>query len=280
MKIQLSKFASFCKGVQIAFDKAEEAVKSAPRPLYMLGDLVNNKEVIRRFKEKGIKIIKSLDEIKSKSGTLIITAHGISLKLRKLILKKGINIVDTTCFGVNFVHFWAKKFATEGRKVIIVGKKEHREVLGVMGEIEKPIVITDLEEVGKINLPRKAPIGVVSQTTFKVSKFRKIVAAIKEKFSDVKIQDTICYSTHDRQEDIKQLARQNEVAIVVGDPKSSNSVELYNTAREVNPNSYFISTAKEIKPDWFKGKKTVCITSGASTPKWIINEVVEKIKIL
>ncbi|MEW6407597.1 MAG: 4-hydroxy-3-methylbut-2-enyl diphosphate reductase [Patescibacteria group bacterium] len=278
MEIQLSKFASFCKGVQIAFDKAEEVAKSAPRPLYMLGDLVNNKEVVRRFEEKGIKMIESLDEIKS--GTLIITAHGISPKLRRLILERGINIVDTTCFGVNVVHLWAKRFAAEGRRVIIVGKKDHREVLGVMEEIEKPIVITDLEEVKKINLSRETPIGVVSQTTFKVSKFKKIAAEIKKKFSDVKIQDTICCSTHDRQEDVRQLARQNEVAIVIGDPKSSNSVELYNTAREVNPNSYFIATAAEIKSEWFKGKKTVCIATGASTPKWIINETIEKIKVL
>lgn len=276
MKVQLSKFTGFCKGVQIAFDKAEEAAKSAPRPLRMLGDLVNNNEVVRHFEEKGIKMIKSLDEVQD--GTLIITAHGVSPKLRRLILKRGVNIVDTTCYGVNVVHIWARRFAVEGRRIIIVGKKEHREVLGIMGEVENPIVTTDLEEVRKIDLARDTPIGVVSQTTFKVSKFEKIVAAIKEKFSDVKVQDTICRSTRDRQEDIKQLARQNDVAIIIGDPKSSNSTELYNTAIEINPNSYFITTASEIKSEWFKGKKTVCITAGASTPKWIIGEVVKKIK--
>ena len=149
-----------------------------------------------------------------------------------------------------------------------------------MGEVNSPIVITNLSEVENIDLSSDTPIGVVSQTTFKVSRFEKIIDAIKVKFSNVMIIDTICRSAHERQEDIKQLASKNDVAIIIGDPKSSNSTELYNTAKEVNPNSYFIATADQLDSSWFTGHETVCITAGASTPPWVIDKVVKQIRAI
>lgn len=277
MKVNISRHAGFCFGVDRAVKTCAEISPNTPRPLYMLGNLVHNETVVEKLKEQGIRVIKSLAE--AKKGTVIITAHGIYPKILQEAAAKGLNIIDTTCPKVTVVHNLAKKLQAEGRQIVIIGDKDHIEVKGINGAVDwKAAVVASVEEVAGVDFPEDTKIGVVSQTTQDEEYFTEIVAALKRRFSDVKVFNTICESTRGHQQEAKELAQSNEVMLVVGSKTSGNTTRLYHICQELNDKTYWIDTVADLEDDWLKGVVSVGITAGASTPRELVEEVAEKLK--
>ncbi|MFH2104982.1 MAG: 4-hydroxy-3-methylbut-2-enyl diphosphate reductase [Parcubacteria group bacterium] len=279
MKVNISRHAGFCFGVDRAVKTCAEISPDIPQPLYMLGNLVHNETVVEKLKEQGIKVIKSLAE--AEKGTVIITAHGIYPKILQEATAKGLNIIDTTCPKVTVVHNLAKKLQSEGREIVIIGDQDHIEVKGINGAVDwQAAVVASVEEVARLDLSAEAKIGVVSQTTQDEEYFTEIVAALKRRFADVKVFNTICESTRGHQQEAKELAQNNEVMLVVGSKTSGNTTRLYHICQGLNNKTYWIDTAAELEDDWFKGMASVGITAGASTPRELVEEVAERLSKL
>jgi len=279
MEIIVAKHAGFCFGVRRAVNLAEKAVEELSNgPIYTDGPIIHNPQEVNRLRSKGI-IPASFEEF-GEGSTVIIRSHGIPPDRERALRRKGLNIIDATCPYVKAVHEAVTTLVKEGYFVVIVGEKNHPEVIGAYGylkdaEGEGVIVETfeDLEEV-----KNKEKVGVVSQTTQHEEFFKKIVGEISLWVKELKVINTICNATSERQEGVYELAPKVDVMIVVGGKNSGNTRRLYNIAKSLNDKSYHIETPDELEKDWFKGAKRVGITAGASTPDWIIESVKAKIE--
>lgn len=290
MNITLSKYAGFCEGVARAYEMVEKLANdpNVRRPIAVLGSLVHNSDVVARVEELGIKKIdvsqpleKLIDSLRGKVGTLVITAHGMGPKIYEMIRAAEIDIVDTTCPRVIKVQRLAKAFFERKAQIVIVGDCKHSEVRGIneWGE-ESAALIENDEDLKKLSLDPQKSVVVLSQTTQNEDFVRKAEKEIAAKYPDTSIMNSICMTTHDRQTEIKQLAMQKDVMIIIGSTQSANSTRLWQISKAANPKSYFIANAAELKKEWFDGCKSVGISAGASTPKWIIEDVVRKIEDL
>lgn len=288
MRIILSKYAGFCDGVERAYQMVLNIAKDKKikKPIFVLGSLVHNDDVVEKIEKLGIrkikvtpKIFKDLDKLNSKIGTLAITAHGMGPEIYEFCRRKNINLIDTTCPRVIKVQRLARVFLQKGYKIIIIGEKDHKEVKGINEWADKKgIFIENEEDLEKIKFSPKQKLLVISQTTQNQDFVKKAAAYIRKKFPTAEIIDTICLATHNRQSEIRKMAKTNEAMIVIGSPESANSTRLWEIAREINPRSYFVERAGQIKKKWLAGIKKVGVTAGASAPQWIIDEVVEYLK--
>ncbi len=277
MQINLSKQAGFCFGVERALSLVEESIAKLPKPLYMYGPLVHNEDVVKKLEEKRITSVKSIDEVPS--GTIIITAHGTSPDMIRKAKEKGLEVFDTTCLRVKEVHDLARELDSEGRTIIIYGDPEHVEVKGIIGEVNGDAhVISDIEGLGNLGLDKEKPVGLLSQTTQELDKFAKISKEAERIFSDIKVNNTICGSTRGRQIEIKDLSKDNDVVVIVGSRSSANTKRLSEVSGSINPKTHWVTNESELKPEWFVGAKQIGISGGASTPDWVIEKVISKIK--
>jgi len=277
MDILIAKHAGFCEGVERAYQIALEQSK-AGKPVFMLGNLVHNTRVIDKFKNLGVKTVKSISEIPGNSnGTLLISAHGVPPQIYEEAKAKKLEIVDTTCAWVKKAQRIAKQFAEEGRQVIIVGDKGHVEVKGLIGwSGGGATVIEGIEEIKDIKGDK---VGVLAQTTQSEEHFNQVVSELKNKAKDVKALDTICGATCKRQTTATDLAKEVDLMIVIGDRMSANTKRLTELCNKTGTETHQIQTVGELNPIWLKDKHKVGITAGASTPDWVIKEVVDKLKI-
>jgi len=283
MKITLSKYAGFCNGVQRACDIVEKISKDkkVKRPIFVLGSLVHNNDVVKKIEKMGIKKIhfdgdfSKVFDSRRKIGTLVVTAHGIGPEFYKLAKEKNINIIDTTCPKVTRVQILSKLFSEKKYQVVIIGEKKHKEVKGIFEWSGKRAIIVDSEkDIKNIELSSKEKIIIISQTTQEKDLIRLITEKLKTKFPKrVKSFNTLCNATYNRQGEIKKTARNNDLVIVIGSPDSANSTHLWKIAKRINPRSYFIERASDIKKNWLKNIEKIGISAGASTPPWIIEEV-------
>lgn len=275
MKIILARSAGFCYGVKRAVDLANQAPKSAPAPVQIVGDIVHNEFVMDQLKEAGIKKRKNVNEIKK--GSFIVQAHGICLKILKKIEERGLNIIDATCPNVKKVHDLAKQLSDQGYFTVIIGDEDHDEVKGILSATGKnAIVINKASEVSQIKNTEK--IGVISQTTQSLDNFKNIVEKIGKKCQDLKIFNTICEATLLRQKEVADISSGVDVMIIVGSSKSANTKRLVQIAKSVCKTARRVSCAEDLRNEWFKDVKKAGISAGASTPDQIIKKVIEKIK--
>jgi len=207
---------------------------------------------------------------------VIIRAHGVSPSVKKRLKKRGAILIDGTCPNVLVIHRLAERLEKEGNQVIIIGNKDHPEIVGIMGNLKKGIVINSLEEVSKLDNDQKQ-IVIISQTTEEIEKFKKLVKALKSKFKNVRVHNTICDATHERQEGALSVAKKSDCMIVVGGKHSSNTTHLADICKKI-VKTYHIETAEEIVKNWFKNVKIVGVTAGASTPGYIVDSVLLKLK--
>jgi len=273
MEIKIAQPSGFCFGVKRSIDMVEKAVKDGKKNIQIFGPIVHNPQQIKALEEKGVKMVNSIDEIQP--GTLFIRAHGISPQVHEELKKKNVEIIDATCPFVNVEQNYAKKLYEEGYQVIIIGEKNHPEALGAQGYAPGSLIIGSVEEAK--NLKEVPKIGAVVQTTLEPEEVAKIVAELFHKAKEVRVYNTICQSTKMRQPAAKQLAQEVDLMIVVGGKNSGNTRRLAEVSSRIKT-TYHIETAAELKKEWFKGVKTVGVSAGASTPDFIINEVVEAIK--
>ncbi len=279
MEIIIAKHAGFCFGVRRAVNIAERAVEDIKNgPIYTDGPIIHNPQEVNRLREKGV-IPGTFEEFKEGS-TVIIRSHGIPPDRERALKDKGLNIIDATCPYVKAVHEAVTKLVREGYFVVIIGEKNHPEVIGAYGYLKdaggEGVIVETFEDIECVK--DKEKVGVVSQTTQHEEFFKRVVGEISLWVKELKVINTICNATSERQEGVYELAPKVDVMIVVGGKNSGNTRRLYNIAKSLNDRSYHIETADELEEEWFKGAKKVGITAGASTPDWIIESVRERIR--
>ncbi|MFH1597677.1 MAG: 4-hydroxy-3-methylbut-2-enyl diphosphate reductase [Patescibacteria group bacterium] len=268
-KIKIAQKAGFCYGVQRAIDLANEVQDQA----FTLGELIHNPQMIAKLEKNGIKCANVLEEIPAGS-TVIIRAHGVSDQTLKQAKDKNLKIIDATCPFVTKVHVLAKQMEKEGYQVILLGEKDHPEVKGIVGNLAKPLIICELKEVTSLGQFKK--IGLLAQTTQNHDTFNLVEEELRNHTKDLKAIDTICDATLERQDAAKDLADQVEMMIVIGGRQSGNTKRLFNICSQITKTIH-IETAQELDFNNIQELQTVGITAGASTPDWIIQEVIDKI---
>ena len=276
MKIFLARDAGYCFGVRDAVNLAYDTAE-AHGEVYMLGTIVHNERVIENLSNAGAKVVETLDDI-PEDKPILFRAHGTAPELWKKTDKKKLNLVDATCPLVTEIHDEIKKLEEEGRRTIIIGDHGHDEVIAIAAQVSNPIIIANVDEAKVLRKMKKA--GVVSQSTQMIENVQEIMNVLMEKVFDLRFVNTICFPTRRNHEQIKELAVQCDVMIVIGSFTSANSKRLTQLALERNKCSYQVTTAEELDMFWFNDCETVGISAGASTPDEIINDVVKHIKII
>ena len=276
MKIFLARDAGYCFGVRDAVNLAYDTAK-AHGEVYMLGTIVHNERVIENLSNAGSKVVETLDDV-PEDKPILFRAHGTAPELWKKADKKKLNLVDATCPLVTEIHDEIKKLEEEGRRTIIIGDHGHDEVIAIAAHVSNPIIIANVDEAKVLRKMKKA--GVVSQSTQMIENVQEIMNVLMEKVFDLRFVNTICFPTRRNHEQIKELAVQCDVMIVIGSFTSANSKRLTQLALERNKRSYQVTTAEELDMSWFNDCETVGISAGASTPDEIINDVVKHIKII
>jgi 4-hydroxy-3-methylbut-2-enyl diphosphate reductase len=288
MKVSVDNFSGFCWGVVRTIDIAEKEIASGEK-LYSLGDIIHNPVEIERLRKKGLETISHNDLKKLRGARILIRAHGEPPDTYKRAKELGITLVDTTCPVVMKVQERIRKFYNEGYQVVIFGKKEHAEVIGLVGHTnEEALVIKSLDEVGNVKLDRKTVL--FSQTTMDKATFHAmkdelskrikefVVGSIEETAIEFHAKDTICGQVSGREKKIREFAAANDLIIFVAGKHSSNGKVLYDIVKSVNPHIHFIEDVQELHTEWFEGIETVGITGATSTPQWLMEKVKEKIQ--
>ena len=276
MKIFLARDAGYCFGVRDAVNLAYDTAE-AHGEVYMLGTIVHNERVIENLSNAGAKVVETLDDV-PEDKPILFRAHGTAPELWKKTDKKKLNLVNATCPLVTEIHDEIKKLEEEGRRTIIIGDHGHDEVIAIAAQVSNPIIIANVDEAKVLRKMKKA--GVVSQSTQMIENVQEIMNVLMEKVFDLRFVNTICFPTRRNHEQIKELAAQCDVMIVIGSFTSANSKRLTQLALERNKRSYQVTTAEELDMSWFNDCETVGISAGASTPDEIINDVVKHIKII
>lgn len=272
MKIIVAKTAGFCFGVKRAVNIAFELAPKKQKGIFTLGPIIHNPQLIEELRKKGIAPIEDTNTAGIK--TIIIRTHGIPLQLLNKISAAGYEIVDATCPFVKKAQHYAKLLKEQGYQVIILGDREHPEVQGLMSYAGENVVVVD----GKGPLPKiKRNVGIVVQTTQPVAALKKLFGEVVEQAKDVKVYNTICNSTALRLKETEEMAKKVDTMLVVGGKNSANTTQLARLCRELAVPTHHIETAAEIVTEWFAGVKRVGITAGASTPDWIIKDVVKRV---
>jgi len=243
----------------------------------MLGDIVHNEQVVRDIERAGIKKIKRLG--KGKDKTLLIRAHGTSAVILKRAIGLGYRIVDATCPMVKEIHRIVKKMHQRGYKIIVIGDKKHDEVQGIIGQIRSNAIVIDSPH----NIPPAVKSGIkkaciVVQSTQNLENALKIIRILEPYTKELKFFNTVCMPTRMKQEEIKTMPLANDVMIIIGSKTSANTKRLYEIAKSLNNNSYWIQSKEELRPNWFRGAGKVGVTAGASTPKNITQEAISYLK--
>jgi len=277
MKIYLAQNAGFCFGVERALRIAYETAKNSKIPIYTFGPLIHNPQVVEQLQKEGITPIKTLNNLEG--GILIIRSHGLPPSLIEYAREKGFTIVDATCPFVKQAQEKAKMLKTKGYQVVILGEREHPEVEGILGFAGKDAAcINNHTDIKDISLSNK--IGVVAQTTQSMEMLSRVVSELIKISQEVRVFNTICTSTQQRQEATLQLTKEVNCMIIVGGKNSANTKRLATLVKERGIFAYHIETEKELKKNWFSGVGKAGVTGGASTPDWMIQRVIDEIKKL
>lgn len=278
MKVILVRPRGFCAGVVRAIDIVDIALKKFPHPIYVRKEIVHNRAVVENFKSQGVIFIDNLQEAPPNS-LVIFSAHGVSPAVRQEAKERHVQVIDATCPLVTKVHLEVHKYVREGYSIILIGHKEHDEVVGTTGEAPDKIqVVGTVEEVAGLQVPDPHKVVCLTQTTLSVDETRDIAAAIKKRFPNLHSpsKDDICYATQNRQDAVKQLIGAGiDLLLVVGSRNSSNSIRLCEVARAQGVESHLIDNASEIQPQWLQDVQKVGLTAGASAPEYLVEDVVK-----
>jgi 4-hydroxy-3-methylbut-2-enyl diphosphate reductase len=274
MKIELASSYGFCYGVKRAIQIAEEHPGSAT-----YGPLIHNKDEINRLKENfGIGLVESFEEAE-RTDSIVIRTHGIPKNELKKLKAEGKEIINATCPYVTTPQQIVERMSREGYSIVVFGDRNHPEIKGVVSYAEDPRdAFVVLEEKDLEDLPLKSKVAIVAQTTRKPADFMKIVSALILKAKEVRVFNTICNATFENQDAAAELAKKADVMVVIGGKHSSNTKQLHSICKNYCDDSYLVENEKELDPAWFEGKELCGISAGASTPDWVVRNVVEQIK--
>lgn len=279
MKLLLSRPRGFCAGVDRAIDTVKEALSLWGSPIYVKHEIVHNRHVVQDLKDKGAIFIEDLDDVPV-GARLIYSAHGVSPAVREHAKRRQLIEIDATCGLVTRVHSAVKRYAGLGYQIILIGHRNHVEIIGTAGEA--PDVTTIVEcasDVKKLNFTTNDKLFYITQTTLSLDDVKEITDALIAKYPHIETlpSSSICYATTNRQMALREITDITDLVLVVGDPQSSNSNRLREVASTRNIESYLINDEKEIQPDWLVGKGTVGLTAGASTPEEIVQKCIRRL---
>jgi 4-hydroxy-3-methylbut-2-enyl diphosphate reductase len=275
--ILLAAPRGYCAGVDRAVQTVERALELYGAPVYVRKEIVHNKHVVEKLRDRGAVFVESESEV-PEGATVVFSAHGVSPAVHANATERGLHTIDATCPLVTKVHVEAKKFAADDYTIVLIGHAGHEEVEGTMGEAPAHIVLIE-DEAGVADLKVRDPskVAYISQTTLSVDETQAIIARLRERFPAITgpRTDDICYATTNRQAAVKQLANESDLVLVIGSRNSSNSNRLVEVAREHGADSYLIDNEAQVREEWLVGKRVIGITSGASAPEELVQRLVE-----
>jgi 4-hydroxy-3-methylbut-2-en-1-yl diphosphate reductase len=275
LQILLANPRGFCAGVNMAIDCLDEAIKMFGPNIYVYHEIVHNKYVVDRFARQGVTFVEDIAQV-PEGSLLLYSAHGVSPQVRAEARGRGLQTIDATCPLVTKVHLEALKFAREKRTIILIGHRDHQEIVGTSGEApDRTIVVDSVAAVDALEVAEPDKLSFLTQTTLSLYDTQEIVARLRQKFPAIKgpASDDICYATQNRQEAVEQVAKDVDFILVVGSPNSSNSNRLVEVAQRSGVKAQLIDSAKDIDPQWLEGIERVGLTAGASAPEVLVEQV-------
>ncbi|MHC4123948.1 MAG: 4-hydroxy-3-methylbut-2-enyl diphosphate reductase [Planctomycetota bacterium] len=276
MEVIQAKNCGFCPGVRNAISIAEE-ILSREKPVYCLGPIIHNEDVVAHLAKMGLETVDSVKEIDS--GTVLIRSHGVEPWQIEELKKRSLKIVDATCVFVKKLQQITKELENDGYEVVVIGDENHPEVKAVVGCVKEAIVIANESDLHK--LPKNKKLGIIGQTTQGLEKFSEIIGCIaKAGFNEFKVINTLCKETIKRQESAVELCEKVDIMFVLGGLASANTRKLAEICKKHNNQTFHLQNFSEFDKSMVLGKATAGVTAGASTPEWIINEFVENLRTL
>ena len=281
MNVTLAKSAGFCFGVKRAVNMVYEEIEKGNGPIYTYGPIIHNDEVVKDFEKNGVVVVKDLAQLDElEKGKIIVRSHGISRDEYITMEEKGYEVIDATCPFVRKIHKLVDEHSKLGEHIVIVGNPKHPEVCGIKGWVngEDVTIIESKEEAEEFTVNSDKKVCIVSQTTFNYNKFQELVEIIAEKEYNIIVLNTICNATEERQTEARQIAKEVDAMIVIGDKNSSNTQKLFEICNTECEKTYYIQTSKDMDYRLLKSINNVGITAGASTPNNIIEEVSKNVR--
>jgi len=282
MEIVLAKPRGFCAGVDRAIAIVERALQLHGAPIYVRHEIVHNKYVVDDLRAKGAVFVEELSEVPT-GATVIFSAHGVSIDVRREAESRGLKVFDATCPLVTKVHVEVAKMRDAGREVVMIGHEGHPEAEGTMGQSPTGMYLVETEDdVERLEVRNPERLAYVTQTTLSMDDAARVVAALKRRFPAIvgPKKDDICYATQNRQDAVKVMAPMCDVVIVVGSPNSSNSNRLREVATNLGREAYLVDSAEDLRAEWIEGKRTVGVTAGASAPEVLVHDVILRLQDL
>lgn len=279
MKLLLSKPRGFCAGVERAIDTVERALELWGAPIYVKHEIVHNRHVVDGLKAKGAIFIEDIDDV-PEGQRLIYSAHGVSPMVREQAKKRNLIEIDATCGLVTRVHSAVKRFADQGYQIILIGHRNHVEVIGTAGEApEVTTIIESSADVESLTFDPNEKLFYITQTTLSLDDVKEVTEALLKKYPKIMTlpSSSICYATTNRQMALREVTDETDLVLVVGDPQSSNSNRLREVAHNRGVASYLINDETEIDPVWLQEVKVIGLTAGASTPETIVQRCINRL---
>ena len=274
-RVLLASPRGYCAGVERAVETVERALSLYGAPVYVRKQIVHNAHVVRELEERGAIFVD--DEAEAPIGaTLVLSAHGVAPSVYDRANARGLTTIDATCPLVTKVHVQARRYAAEGRRIVLIGHAGHEEVIGTLGEApEETVLVENVEDAEALELPTEAPLAYITQTTLSVDETAEIIDVLKRRFPHIRgpQREDICYATSNRQWAVKELVGEIDVLLVIGSRNSSNSNRLVEVARTAGVDAYLIDDETEIEERWLERAETVGVTSGASAPEKLVERV-------
>lgn len=279
LKLLLSKPRGFCAGVERAIETVEKALALWGAPIYVKHEIVHNRHVVQDLKNKGAIFIEDLADVPI-GARLIYSAHGVSPAVREQAQMRQLIEIDATCGLVTRVHSAVKRFAAQGYQIILIGHRNHVEIIGTAGEApEVTTIVESVKDAQELKFSPEEKLFYITQTTLSLDDVKEITDALIAKYPHIETlpSSSICYATTNRQMALREITDLTDLVLVVGDPQSSNSNRLREVASKRGIESYLINDEKEIQPQWLNGKKTIGLTAGASTPEEIVQKCIQRL---
>jgi len=280
MRVVLAQPRGFCAGVERAIEIVERALAKFGPPIYVRHEIVHNRHVVEDLRTRGAVFVDELDEIPPGSMT-VFSAHGVAKRVEELAAERRLPVFDATCPLVAKVHAEGRRYAAQGREIVLVGHAGHAEVEGTIGQIPGTVhLVQTAEDVATLEVGSADRLAYITQTTLSVDDTRGIISALQSRFPSIVGPDVrdICYATQNRQQAVHDLAKQVDLILVVGSKNSSNSNRLREIGQELGKPSYLIDDASALERDWFVGIETVGLTAGASAPEMLVQGVLDGLR--
>jgi 4-hydroxy-3-methylbut-2-en-1-yl diphosphate reductase len=280
IRVVLAQPRGFCAGVERAIEIVERALKKFGPPIYVRHEIVHNRHVVEDLRQRGAVFVDELDEIPPGAMT-VFSAHGVARTVEEVARDRGLPVIDATCPLVAKVHNEGRRYAAQGRDVVLVGHAGHAEVAGTIGQIPGRVhLVQTVGDVAALEPSDPSKLAYITQTTLSVDDTRHIIAALKARFPAIVGPDVrdICYATQNRQQAVRDLAMKADMILVVGSRNSSNSNRLCEIGKELGRPSYLIDDADHLQAEWFVGVESVGLTAGASAPETLVQEVIDGLR--